>query len=352
VVGGVQVPGVAAVAYFSGSWPLAVGGATLLSLPFLAGLKNPFEDKPKSRLELAALWPFFAWWTACLAFCVLAPLALFGAWLLHLPGDHAILGAGSLSLVAGVLATRRHPRLVRRDVTIPDLPRALDGYRIAQLSDVHCGSYTPEARVAAWVARVNDLDVDLIAVTGDLITSGDYHVEPVARALGGLRAKDGVFACMGNHDYFTDGESFIRQLEDNGLPVLRNEGRLVRRDDALLWVAGVDDTWTGRNDMAAALASRPAGAPTVLLAHDPNLFPEAVTHGIELTLSGHTHGGQLAVPGFSRRLTLARLITSFTAGLYRIGRSTLYVSRGAGTTGPPVRLGARAEITVLTLRCE
>jgi predicted MPP superfamily phosphohydrolase len=204
-----------------------------------------------------------------------------------------------------------------------------------------------EERVTEWVKRVNKLDVDLVAVTGDLITSGDAHVAGVARALGGLRAREGVYACMGNHDYFTDGESLLHALERNGLTVLRNHGVALPRG---LFVSGVDDTWTRRDDVPRALAGRPPGAPTVLLAHDPNLFPLAVEHGVELTLSGHTHGGQLAVPGLSRRLNLARLITRFTAGLYQVGRSTLYVNRGAGTTGPPVRLGARAEIALLTLR--
>ena len=131
--------------------------------------------------------------------------------------------------------------------------------------------------------------------------------------------------------------------------MLRNEGVVVERGGAQLYVAGVDDTWTARHDVARALASRPAGAPAVLLAHDPNLFPDAVARDVELTLSGHTHGGQLAVPGLSG-LSLARFITRFTAGMYRRGRSWLYVNRGAGTTGPPIRLGAPAELAVLTLR--
>jgi predicted MPP superfamily phosphohydrolase len=141
----------------------------------------------------------------------------------------------------------------------------------------------------------------------------------------------------------------VRALSDAGLTVLRNRGVVVERQGARLYVAGVDDTWTDRDDVARALADRPAGAPTVLLAHDPNLFPEAIARDVELTLSGHTHGGQLQFPGV-RRWSLARFITEFTAGLYRRGRSWLYVNRGAGTTGPPVRLGAPAELAVLTLR--
>jgi predicted MPP superfamily phosphohydrolase len=349
VVGGVQIPGVAALAHFARSWPLALGGATLLSLPFVYGLRSPFDDQPKSRLYLyGGLWPFFAWWVSCLVFAALAPLALLIAWAGKLPLDPPLVAAGVISLGAGLGSTRRRPRLVQRELVFDDLPPALDGYKVAQISDVHCGSYTPPALVARWVERLNALGPDLVAVTGDLITSGDAHVEAVAGVLGGLRARDGVFACMGNHDYFTDGEQLAGELERSGLVVLRNRG--VALASGALYVAGADDTWTGRANLERALAARPAGSFALLLAHDPNLFPEAAERQVELTLSGHTHGGQIAVPGLHRQLNLARLITPFTAGLYRAGRSLLYVNLGAGTTGPPVRLGARAELTLLTLR--
>jgi predicted MPP superfamily phosphohydrolase len=174
-------------------------------------------------------------------------------------------------------------------------------------------------------------------------------VEVVARALGGLRARDGAYVAMGNHDYYTDGEHLVRTLEREGLTVLRNRGLALERAGSRLYLAGVDDTWSHRDDLDRALAQRPAGVPTVLLAHDPDLFPQAQGRGVELTLSGHTHGGQLAFPGI-RSLSLARLFTRWTSGIYRRGRSWLYVNHGAGTTGPPARLGAPPEIAVITLR--
>jgi uncharacterized protein len=320
--------------------PLPILVAIGLSLPYLRRLTTPWEPGPRAPMYIALMW-----WTSCLVFDFL----LIGAALairLGAPADATHLVAGILALGAGVVAVSGRPRLVRRTVTIAGLPADLDGYRIGHISDVHCGRDTPASRVAKWVRRLNTLNLDLIAVTGDLITSGATYVDSVAEALGGLRARDGVYACMGNHDYFTDGEHLVHALERNGLTVLRNRGVTVRSH---LHVAGVDDTWTARNDMPTALAQRPSGAPVVLLAHDPNLFPEAMQLNVDLMLSGHTHGGQLAVPGV-RKLSLARFITEFTAGLYRRGRTWLYVNRGAGTTGPPVRLGAPAELAVLTLR--
>lgn len=324
--------------------PLPLLGALLVSYPYLRRLETPWSGGAPGPSTYVAL----AWWSACIVFAVLLPLA----WLLSrlgLSSDAAFGSAGALAVWSGWRAVRRRPRVRRREVRIAGLPMPLDGYRIGQLSDVHCGPHTPAERVAEWVDRLNALDVDLLAVTGDLITHGATHTGAVARALGALQARDGVFACMGNHDYFTDAEGFVAELERAGLSVLRNRGVVVERDGARLYVAGVDDTWTARDDVAGALSARPDGVPTVLLAHDPNLFPQAAAHEVDLMLSGHTHGGQLAVPGV-RRLSLARLVSHFTAGLYRRGRSWLYVSRGAGTTGPPVRLGAPAELTVLTLR--
>jgi hypothetical protein len=155
---------------------------------------------------------------------------------------------------------------------------------------------------------------------------------------------------MGNHDYFTEGESMATALSDNGLAVLRNRGVAIERGGERLYLAGVDDTWTGRDDLDETLAGRPAGVPTVLLAHDPALFPDAAARGVELTLSGHTHGGQIGVPFFARRWNLARVMTRFASGFYREGGSTLYVNHGLGTTGLPIRWLVAPEIAVLTLR--
>ncbi|HXJ19012.1 MAG TPA: metallophosphoesterase [Polyangia bacterium] len=301
------------------------------------------------RLYLV-LWPFFVWWTLSLLFTVLSPIGWLFHELAHLPAEtvrDATLALAGLGTLAGLSG---RARVNHQEIAISGLPAAFDGYRIAQISDLHCGPFASGARVDRWVAKVNDLGADLVAVTGDLIASGPAFVPVVAASLGKLRGRDGVYACMGNHDYFTDGEEMIRALERAGLQVLRNRGVEIRRAEEAMYVAGVDDTWTHRNDVTRALAERPPGTPAVLLAHDPALFPEAAAHRVDLTLSGHTHGGQIGVPFMTKRFNLARLMTPFTTGLYRDGSSILYVNRGLGATGLPVRLAVPPEIAVITLR--
>jgi predicted MPP superfamily phosphohydrolase len=155
---------------------------------------------------------------------------------------------------------------------------------------------------------------------------------------------------LGNHDYFGEGEPLISLLRGGGVTVLRNEHRTIARGDDRLVVAGVDDTYTRRADIARALEGSEAGLPVVALAHDPQLFEALARRGVALVLSGHTHWGQLALPFAAERVNLSGLSYRYHAGLYSSGASTLYVHPGLGTTGPPVRLGAPPEITVLRLR--
>ncbi len=177
---------------------------------------------------------------------------------------------------------RRSPRIVEVDIPVENLPDAFDGFRIGQISDVHCSSYAPRARVASWVRELNAQRADLIAITGDLVSSGDRYTDDVAAALSGRRAPDGVFACMGNHDYFCDAEHLVGGLRDGGTNVLRNAGVHLERDGTSLYAPGVEDSWTGRHDLRRTLADRRAGEPTLLLAHDPNHFAEATKANVEV----------------------------------------------------------------------
>jgi predicted MPP superfamily phosphohydrolase len=308
-----------------------------------------FVDIPYFIHWCAAVWAFIPSVVASLAVPVVelargAPVRLpMGAYMWSYLSGLVVCGYG-------ILVRRRWFRVVERDVSIPGLDRRLDGLRIAQLSDLHVGTLTPKAWGLAWSRAANRRAPDLAVVTGDMVTSGSEYHEHVAEVVSALQAKCGVFVSMGNHDYFGQGEPLITMLRDRGVRVLRNEGAVIERDGATLWLAAIDDTWTRRDDLAQALRGRPAGAATVLLAHDPERFDDAAESGVELVLSGHTHGGQIAVPFISRAIGLANLAHRYRVGFYRRGRSTLYVHPGLGTTGPPLRLGVAPEVTILVLR--
>jgi len=308
--------------------------------------------------------PYHAHWLATVA--ALPLVALTGAGVLvHAAlasggafGLEKRLGAAALaSYVAallisgyGVMVRRRWVRVRTLDVPIAGLDAAFDGYRIAHLSDLHLGPYCPRARASRWSERVNALDVDLVALTGDYVTSGDAFHEDIAAVLSSMRARDGVFAVLGNHDYFGDIEALVTRLRAGGVEVLRNQHRALVRGASAVTIAGVDDTWSRRADVARTVAGRAEGAPLIVLAHDPQLFPELARRGAALVLSGHTHWGQIALPFLPTRWNFSRLTYRYHAGTYREGGAVLYISPGLGTTGPPVRLGAPPEITVLRLR--
>jgi predicted MPP superfamily phosphohydrolase len=189
-----------------------------------------------------------------------------------------------------------------------------------------------------------------VALTGDYVTHGDAFHEDIAAVLAAMHGRDGAVAVMGNHDYFGDGERLVTLLRGRGVRVLRNQRHEVCRGGGAITLVGVDDTWTRRADVARSLEGCASGAPIVALAHDPRLFPELARRGAALVLSGHTHWGQLALPFLATRYNLSRLSYRYHAGLYRENDAVLYVSPGLGTTGPPLRLGAPPEITLLTLR--
>lgn len=258
--------------------------------------------------------------------------------------------AGLVVCGYGVLVRRRWFRVREREVTIPGLDPKLDGLRIAQLSDLHIGTMTPKAWALRWAAAANAKAPHIAVVTGDLVTSGTTFHEDIAESVAALRAEKGVYVAMGDHDYFGEGEPLVSLLKERGVQVLRNEGRLLEHGGTKLWLAGIDDTWTRRDDIAAAMAGKPERTSSVLLAHDPVRFDAAADAGADLVLSGHTHGGQIAVPFLYRRFSLATIAHKYNVGIYKRGRSTLHVHPGLGTTGPPMRLGVAPEVTILVLR--
>jgi predicted MPP superfamily phosphohydrolase len=303
--------------------------------------------------------PYAAYGTACFLGAPLAYAAVLGVGALHLagiaaPGLAAVLGPlYAAMLVVGVwsvTAGRMVPAVRVRELAVPRLPAAFDGYRIAQLSDVHCGPYLPRWLYRGWCARALAQRPDMVALTGDYITSGGGYLDDVRDLAAALRAPDGVFACMGNHDYFGVDEAVAEALAAGGARVLRNAHATVARGGARLHVAAVDDRWTKRDDAAAALRGVPDGEAVVMLAHDPASFGDLAARGVDVVLSGHTHAGQFALPFAGDRVNLARVMHRYTAGVYREGAAVMYVHRGMGTSGPPSRFGARPEIAVLVLR--
>jgi uncharacterized protein len=308
-----------------------------------------FVDIPYFIHWCAAVWAFIP---SVLATVVAPVIDIVRRSPVHLPmGWYAGCYLSGLVVCGyGILVRRRWFQVVEREVHIPGLDARLDGLRIAQLSDLHVGTLTPPTWGLAWSRAANRRAPDLAVVTGDLVTSGTQYHQDVARVIGSLRATLGVYVSMGNHDYFGEGEPLIATLGAHGARVLRNEGLVVEHGGAKVWLAAIDDTWTRRDDLARALRDRPPGTTTVLLAHDPSRFDEAAAAGVHLVLSGHTHGGQIAVPFFYRAIGLANLAHRYRIGFYRLGRSTLYVHPGLGTTGPPMRLGVAPEVTILVLR--
>ena len=337
---------------------IAAIGVTLLG----GRLRRARADAPIARWKLLFVEePYYAHWCATV---VAWPLLLLSslAVLSHTLATGALgiadrLGAAAFGsygaalalCVYGVMVRRHWVRVRTIDVPIAGLGEAFEGYRIAHLSDLHIGGLWPRRRAERWAMRVAALDVDLVALTGDYVTHGGAFHDDIAAVLGSMRGRDGAVAVLGNHDYFCDAEPLVAQLRARGVTVLRNEHIALARGADAITIAGVDDTWSRRADVQRALSGAPADQPVIALAHDPQLFPELSRGGSALVLSGHTHWGQIAVPFLSTRYNLSRLSYRLHAGSYRDGSAVLYVSPGLGTTGPPMRIGAPPEITVIRL---
>ena len=261
----------------------------------------------------------------------------------------AIGGAGGAALVVlyGLVHARRGPFVRRVRVPLANLPASADGYTIVQLTDVHIGHVLGRDFAANVARRVNALAPDLIVLTGDIVDGRLSELVPHVEPLRELRAVDGVFAVTGNHEYYWDVDAWLAHLGSLGMRFLRNERVTVR---GAFELAGVDDSTSAAmavghgEDIPRALAGRDPALPLVLLAHHPSSIARAQAAGVDLQLSGHTHGGQLLPLGW-----LSRLFEPHVAGLARFGATWLYVSEGTGFWGPPLRVGTSCEIAAITL---
>ena len=279
-----------------------------------------------------------------------APAAMTRRQLVEASAGAAML-AGTGSMIGwGMIRGRDAYEIDEIAVRIAGLPRALDGYVIAQISDIHTGDYVGERMLDEGFERVRQAKADLLVVTGDVVDSDAAFAPLFARKLAAVAPRDGIFACLGNHDYYAGAREIIEVLRAAGIRTLVNEGLLVRPGDgggfALL---GVDDQWSRRYRgpgarLDLAIAQVPAAAPRVLLSHQPPTVDRWAGQ-VALQLSGHTHGGQINPLG----LRPADVFFKYVSGRYQAGQTTLYVNRGFGTVGPPARVGAPPEVTRIVL---
>jgi uncharacterized protein len=252
------------------------------------------------------------------------------------------------------LVIARRPRLVEINIPIANLPKALQGFSIAQISDLHVGSTIKRGFVERIVGRVNRLDADLIAITGDLVDGSVRDLSSHTAPLAGLAAPHGVYFVTGNHEYYSGEQAWTAELRRLGLTVLKNQHVILTHGGASLLLAGVTDFSAHhfdpaqRSDPAAALQGAPMNTGArilkILLAHQPSSAPAAADAGFDVQISGHTHGGQLWPWNL-----FVRYFQPFTAGLHRLKNLSVYVSRGTGYWGPPNRFIVPGEITRIRL---
>jgi predicted MPP superfamily phosphohydrolase len=267
----------------------------------------------------------------------------------------ALTGLAGLT-AAAVRATQSEIEVKRVEITLDRLPPGLDGTRIAMVSDMHIGGLLGRAFVEQVVAKLNQLGADAIAIVGDLVDGSIERLRPMLEPMSSLRARHGAYFVTGNHEYYTPSSprEWITEIERMGIHVLHNRRVALDGEHGGFDLAGVADHSASRfpaegpgEDVPLALAGRDPSRAVVLLAHQPKAIFAASKLDVDLQLSGHTHGGQIQPWG-----ALVRLQQPFVRGLHRMGNTQIYVSNGTGFWGPPMRLGAPAEITEIVLRAK
>jgi len=279
-----------------------------------------------------------------------------------------------LQLAAGVAATGalalaedstilepNHPILKAIEVRLTRLPAAFDGFTIAQLSDFHYDEHSV-APITAAIEIVNGLHPDVVVLTGDFVTVPPFHrrfhiaqralraAEPCARLLAQLKPRLGMTAVLGNHDVDANAPRVTAILHSHGIPVLRNRSIPLEQRGSRIWLCGLDSLWEGDPDIDLALQPVPREEMVVLLVHEPDYADQAAHYPVDLQLSGHSHGGQIWLPGIGAPW-LPLFARKYPRGMHRIGPLTLYTNMGLGTIRLPVRLNCPPEVTLFTLRC-
>jgi predicted MPP superfamily phosphohydrolase len=256
--------------------------------------------------------------------------------------------AGNLSKVAkSAIDEASSLSLEKIDVDLERLPKKLDGFKIVHLSDIHHSPFTNLDHIKRTVKIANRLKPDMFILTGDYVSHEIQYIAPVAKVLGKLQSEFGTYACLGNHDHWTDADLVTKRFRAEGINVLINEGFRFEGRGGSFWLAGVDDYMVGRTDVPAALKGSYPDEMKLHLAHNPIIFRQAVRASVDLTLSGHTHGGQVKIRDEEKRILPRRKLSS---GLHRRKSSQIYITRGIGTVVLPVRYQCPPEISLLTMR--
>jgi predicted MPP superfamily phosphohydrolase len=265
----------------------------------------------------------------------------------------SVAGVGSLGIGGAAWITRVEPlalEVTSTTIRLPNLDPRFDGLTIAHISDIHFGDWMTRERMASVIEQVNALEADVIAITGDFV-SVIWEDTPalISEMLRALQAREAIVAVLGNHDHWTNTQVVAQAIQDGGARLLLNEHMALTREDATLYLAGVDDIWERQHDLSAALSSIPPNAPVVLLAHEPDYADEVTLTGkVGLQLSGHSHGGQVRLP-LVGALELPWLGEKYDMGLYDVDGMALYVTRGVGMIAPHVRFNCRPEIARIEL---
>jgi len=352
-----------------GRWAIgAVAAFVLFSLPlpYLMGLAG-HARQPSLLTAALVVRPVFAWhfnWLAFLLF--LAPVIIIGraaAWMAGWQMLVSVLrwsvlglvGLWGLATIIGLAGTLRPPKITTLEVRIPGLPPEQSGLRLVQLSDPHVAWWNSRAEMERIGEMIMQLQPDLFVLTGDMVDHHPDYVHVLADSLEELKPRLGRYAIIGNHDVYTGAEAVAERMQARGFHMLRNQCLGLEERGARLALLGMEDSganWTGADPWEEMiphyLADCPAGLPVILLAHRPSAFSRVEGRPVALTLTGHTHGGQLRLPfGLPG---LAHLGFQRPSGLYRVAGQTLYTSRGTGTVGWPFRLNCPPEITLFILR--
>jgi predicted MPP superfamily phosphohydrolase len=364
----------------------ALLGGAALAVYFLFFALNTWwtpagPDSTRMTLRDALVSAPFLWWifSSTVAFFVviliafgrllLAPLRWIRAAVPAAPSRRVFLERTANAAVAapfvagayGLLYGRLNLQTTQQPVYLERLPKAFHGFRIVQLSDIHIGPFMDEDEIRKYVRIANSLKADLVSLTGDFITFDPSPQQAVVSALSGLRAPYGVFGCLGNHDAWADAEdSLTRLFGEAGVRILRQQRVSLTASGDHINLAGID--FANSRRMSAGYGHMNSGtleglekllepgAANILLSHNPETFDRAAQLGVDLSLAGHTHGGQLALEFISPELAPSRIVTPYVAGWFQQPGGQLYVNRGIGTIAAPMRVGAPPEISVLELR--